>query len=254
MVNVDLSKVRLPDWAPYFLGVVPGLIFEAAVLISAPETAQKIVGDIDRVFRLPTDALLVGFVASAFVIGQIFLQLAWFADWLLGKTCEVWSRVCNKKSGPGASRKRTDNSPDMPDARKTHAEFAQTSLCEATRKLLKTRYGISLAERPAGEEWPAWLRALDKPPRYFLQGRRLARISLASGLAGFLALLFRPSLGKWYFFAACAVFSVTGLLIMWRQARWIADPDKLNLLMLQSALSDLAEARGVKPADKDEEE
>ena len=127
MVNVDLSKVRLPDWAPYFLGVVPGLIFEAAVLIHAPETAQKVVGDIDRVFRLPPYALLLGFVASAFVIGQIFLQLAWFADWLLGEIYGVWSR------------KRTDDSSDMPDApagpgseadraRKARAVFVQISI------------------------------------------------------------------------------------------------------------------------------
>ena len=119
---------------------------------------------------------------------------------------------------------------------------------------METRYGISLAERPAGEEWSAWISALGKPPRDFLHGQRLMRISLASGLAGFLALLFRPSLSKWDFCAACTVFSVVGLLMMWRQARWIADPDKRNLLMLQSALSDLAEARGAKPADKDEEE
>ncbi len=197
MINIDLSKVRLPDWATYFLGVVPGLIFEAAVLIRAQFVRECL--------RIATRQLL---------------------------RTRYGINVADSPLREAAVPPSAENVCDM---------------------LGETRGAAGIEPQPPGVYWDAWFRALDKPPRYFLQGQRLMRISLASGLAGFLALLFRPSLSKWYFRAACTVFSFTGLLIMWRQAEWKADPDKQNFLMLQSALSDLAEARGAIPAEADKE-
>jgi len=274
MIKVDLSKAFSPRLVIYLVSVIPGLFFEASVAIGSPETARSIISDVGKVFLFPPYALLICFIASAFVIGHVFLLLAWFTELLLSAAYWAWRTAIRITFGsntfykwlakirqPPAKRgffvrlySRAVFAARMP-RRFERAQPVIKCLCLASEELLKRRYGIDVMDSLSHnrEEWYVWFSVLGKPLKSVTEGMTMMRTSLGCGLAGYLALPFAPNLRTWYFLGACSVFAAAGLYMTWNQLRWKTDPVNLNFLRLQSVLLDLAEV-GNTPAVKVEQE
>jgi len=90
MIKVDFSRAFSPRLVIYAVSLIPGLFFEASVAIGAPETARGVISDVGKVFPFPPYALLICFLASAFVVGHVFMLLAWFAELLLSVAFWTW--------------------------------------------------------------------------------------------------------------------------------------------------------------------
>jgi len=262
MIKVDLSKVLSPRLVPYLVSVIPGLFFEASIVFGAPKIAQGIISDMRQVFSFPPYDILICFIASGFVLGHVFIQLAWFAELLLSVVYWAWQFGVRITFGSytfymwlvkiqQSSNKRgffiqlfswAANAARMPK-RYESAQPAMKCLGHASKELLKMRYGIDVMDSlsPNGEEWNVWYSVLGKPLPWIKEAIPTMRASLGCGLAGFFALPFAPSLRTWYFLGACSVFAVTGLYMTWNLLRWKTDPVKLNYMRLQSVLLDLAE-------------
>ena len=247
---------------PYLFSVIPGLFFEASVAIGAPEIAHSIISDMRQVFPFPPYAILICFIASGFVLGHVFVQLAWFAELLLGAALWVWQFGIRITFGSHTFYKWLAKIQQPPNKRGFLVRFfswavfaaripkqyesarpVMKCLGLASKELLKKRYGIDVKDSisPNGEEWHVWYSVLGKPLKRVSDGIILMRTSLGCGLAGFLALPFAPILWTWYFLGICGVFTATGLYMTWSQFRWRTDPVRLNHLRLQSVLLDLAE-------------
>lgn len=270
MIKVDLSKAFSPRLVIYLVSIIPGLLFEASIAIGSPETARSVIADLGKVFPFPPYALLIFFVASAFVIGHVFLLLAWFAELLLSAIFWAWRTAIRITFGshtfynwlakiqqPPAKRgffvrlySRAVFAARMP-RRFERAQTVMKCLALASEELLKKRYGIDVMDSLSHnrEEWHVWFSVLGKPLKSVSEGMTMMRASLGCGLAGYLALPFAPRLRTWYFLGACSVFAITGLYMTWSQLRWRTDPVKVNFLRLQSVLLDLAEVEN-SPAAK----
>jgi hypothetical protein len=275
MIKFDFSRAFSARMVAYLAGLIPGLLFEVSVAISEPETARSIITGIGKVFPFPPYAVLVLFIASGFVIGHVFMQLAWFAELLLGAGYWAWQFGIRITFGSHAFYKWLAKIQQPPNKRgvlvrlfswaifaaRTPKRFetarpVMKCLGLASRELLKKRYGIDVKDSlsPDGEEWHVWYSVLGKPLKSVSEGITLMRTSLGCGFAGFLTLPFAPSLWTWYFLGACGVFTATGLYMTWNQFRWRTDPVRLNYLRLRSVLLDLAEAGQATPARADGQE
>ncbi|MGA2886796.1 MAG: hypothetical protein ABSE51_02015 [Terracidiphilus sp.] len=269
MIKVDFSKAFSPRLVPYLVGVIPGLFFEASVAFGAPEIARSIISDIRQVFPFPPYAILICFIVSGFVLGHIFIQLAWFAELLLGAAYWAWRFGIRITFGSHTFYKWLAKISTPPNKRgyfvrlfswtvfaarvpKRYESARPVMKCLglASKELLKKRYGIDVMDSlsPDGEEWHVWYSVLGKPLPRVAEGITTMRTSLGCGLAGFLALPFAPSLWTRYFLGACGVFTATGLYMTWSRFRWRTDPVMLNHLRLQSVLLDLAEVGETIPA------
>lgn len=280
-VKVDLSKVLSPRLAVYLLGTIPGMFFEASVVIGAPETAGSILTKIEHIFSsqpyapLPPYIILICFIASGFVLGNVFVQLAWLVELLLSSAYWAWQSGIRITFGSYTFYKWLAKIQQPPAKRGllvslySRAVFAARApkrygkaqpvmrcLDVATKQLLKRRYSIDVLDSlpPTGEELHVWYSVIGKPPRRITEGIPTARTSLGFGLAGFLALLFVPNLCRWYFWGVCSVPALSGLYLTWNLVRWRTDPVLLNFLRLQSVLLDLAEIGEPTPARADGEE
>jgi hypothetical protein len=275
MIKLDLSKVFSPRLVIYLVSVIPGLFFEAAVTIGAPETAQGILENVGKAFPFPPYALFFYFVALAFVIGHVFMLLAWFAELFLSAAYRIWRAVIRITFGSRTFYKWLAKIPRPPDKRGIfvrlysravfaarmprryeQAQPAVKCLSLASKHLLKRRYGIDVIDSlsPMREEWYVWFSVLGKPPNNIREEVTMMRTTLGCGLAGYLALPFAPSLHTWYFLGACTVFAVTGLYMTWSHLLWRTDPVRLNLLRLQSVLLDLAEVGSAIPTKVEDDE
>jgi hypothetical protein len=275
MIKVDLSKAFSPRLVAYLVSLIPGLFFEASVALGAPEIAKSIISGIRQVFPFPPYAILICFIVSAFVIGHVFMQLAWLVELLMSAAYWVWQFGIRITFGSHTFYKWLVKIQQPPNKRGffvrlfswaifaarmpkryVRARPVMTCLGLASKELLKKRYGIDVIESlsPNGEEWHVWYSVLGKPLKRVAEGITIMRTSLGCGLAGFLTLPFAPSLWTWYFLGACGVFTATGLYMTWSQIRWRTDPVKLNLLRLQSVLLDLAEVGEAKLVKADGQE
>jgi hypothetical protein len=275
MIKVDLSKGFSPRLIIYLVSLIPGLFFEASVAIGAPEIARSTIADIKQVFPFPPYAILSCFIASGFVLGHVFMLLAWFVEVLLSAAYWAWQFGIRITFGSHTFYKWLAKMQQPPNKRGflvrlfswavfaarmpkqyERARSVMKCLSLASKELLKKRYGIDVMDSlsPNGEEWHVWYSVLGKPPKSVAEGITMMRTSLGCGLAGFLALPFAPSLRTWYFLGVCCVFTATGLYMTWSYFRWRTDPVKLNHLRLQSVLLELAEVGGATPAKADEQE
>jgi hypothetical protein len=268
MIKVDFSKAFSPRLVAYLASLIPGLFFEASVALGAPEIAKSIISDIKQVFPFPPYAILICFIASGFVLGNVFIQLAWFAELFMSAVYWAWQFGIRITFGSHTFYRWLAKIHPPPNKRGffvrlfSWAIFAarmpkryerarpvMTCLGLASKELLKKRYGIDVMDSLShnGEEWHVWYSVLGKPLKRVAEGITLMRTSLGCGLAGFLTLPFAPSLWTWYFLGACGVFTATGLYLTWSQFRWRTDPVRLNHLRLQSVLLELAEVGNAAP-------
>jgi hypothetical protein len=268
MIKVDFSRALSPRLAAYLASLIPGLFFEASVAIGAPEIARSIISGARQVFPLPPYAILVCLIASGFLLGHVFILLAWFAELLLGAAYRLWQFGIRITFGSNAFYKWIAKIQQPPSKRGLlvrlfsrgvfaarmpkryeNARPVMKCLSLASKELLKKRYGIDVADSlsPDGKEWHVWYSVLGKPLARLSEEIIVMRVSLGCGLAGFLALPFAPSLWTWYFLGSCCVFSATCLYMTWNQFRWRTDPAMLNHLRLQSVLFDLADVEVTKP-------
>ncbi|MGA2351988.1 MAG: hypothetical protein ABSF70_16245 [Terracidiphilus sp.] len=275
MIKVDFSSAFSPRLIPYLAGVIPGLFFESSVAFGAPEIARSIISHIEQVFPFPPYTLVICFIASGFVLGQVFMQLAWFAELVMRAAYWAWRFGIRITFGSHMFYRWLAKIQQPPNKRGffvrlfSWAIFAarmpkryesarpvMTCLSLASKELLKKRYGIDVIDSlsPNGEEWHVWYSVLGKPLKRVTEGIIMMRSSLGCGLAGFLALPFAPSLWTRFFLGVCGVFTATGLYMTWSLFRWGTDPARLNQLRLKSVLLELADVGEAKPVKADGEE
>jgi hypothetical protein len=262
-IKLDVSKAVSSRSLVYLLGLFPGLLFEVSIALANPTLAERAVDRIKHIYPAPNYLIMILLIASGFVFGQAFIQLAWMADWVVGVIYRMYIFSIRRTFGSwrayqwlGKLQQKFPKRPlliriysnivfavRMP-MRAVEAQPTLRCLETASEELLQVRYGIKGIGRISSsrEEFQVWTSVIGKPLMSYMEGMLAGRTTLASGLAGLTAMWWVPDLRERYFFGLCVVFVITGCTIAINQLRWKVDPVKRNVLLLRSVLLDLSDA------------
>jgi len=258
MVQVDLSKVSAPRFLVYLLSLFPGLFFLVSVGLGNPQLAKTAIDRIYEVHHFPAYSFWFLLVGSGFVIGQAFVLLSWLIEVILAGVYRAPRAVFRKVLGglwlyrwfgkfQGIPPRRTRTvralgwlifRARVGDADPEGARRARACLGAAAEKLLERRYGI---DRNRGDQWGVWYQVLGRPVKVLVEGRNAGRVTVATGLAGFVALGLAPGLIERYYVGMCSVFVFCGLCTAaWFFFAW-RDPVGREMLLLRGILQELRE-------------
>ena len=275
MLKIDISKTFSPRFGIYLLAIIPGLFFVSSVAIGNPHLAASLISRVREIYPFGPYGLLFIFVASALLIGQAFIVMAWIVDVLIALAF-VASRYALKITF--ASRwlyhafGKLQGSPPKRNifirllssvifwgrSREFAVKARPVVRClhVATKQLLKKRYGIENDPGPGpwdGEVWQVWHSVLGKPLMDFRGATIGARIFLGSGLAGFTALYAIPPLRQRYFVVLSLLLALAGLFTAVSLASWRFNAVKWNISRLRSVLMELSEANEKQRSDSVED-
>lgn len=256
-----MSKMSTPRALIYLLALFPGLFFLSSVAVGNPQLARTTIEGIKGIYPFASYALVVIFVGTGFVFGQGLVLSAWLAELVIFSAVRLpriayrglfgsnWLyKWFAKRQGTPPSTNRAVRAlgkmiflaRSVPTD-STDAKAVRFCLAAATESLLKSKYGIGAqrASGPNGGEWQVWYSVMGKPLRSLVETRNVARITLACGLAGFLAMLIEPRLIDRYYIGLISVFTFCGF---WTPC-WIffqvRNPIRADVLRLQAVLTEL---------------
>ncbi len=225
MINVDLSKGLYLRPLLYLLALFPGLFFLLSFALADPWTAKQIVGELSGVFSLPLYALSLILTGAGLVVGEAFILVAWALEMAISA---ILKAVTGK---PG-------------DGQTPEAKAVWFCVVAATEALLKKSYGINekLASGPNGGEWQVWASVLGKPITPMVESLNAGRTILATGIAGFVAMMIAPGLAQRYYFSMCSLFVFAGVWTAIGYFRVSRSVVKMHAIRLKSILLELKEA------------
>src|ERR1700734_1964217 len=275
MIHIDLSKVSAPRFLVYLLSLFPGLFFFLSVGAGNPQLAKATIDRIYEVHHFPAYSFWFLLVGSGFVVGQAFVLLAWLVEMILtGAYCTPQTLFRMVFGARWLSRwfVRVRGVPPRrtwavrvlgwciyratrPASDPQHARRARSCLGAAAEKLLERRNGI---DNGRGDQWGIWYQVLGRPVKPLVENRNAGRVTVATGLAGFVALGLAPGLIERYYVGMCSVLVFSGLWTAgWFFFAW-RNPVGREMLQLRGILQELRECaprapeREAAPAERDE--
>jgi hypothetical protein len=264
MINIDLSKMPSLRFLTYLLSLFPGLFFLLSVAIADPASSKPIITEIESLYSVPPYGLLVMLLGAGFVCGHAITTLAWFLEMLLVSTYLFIRRVLrsllrwtlagqkvyewfSKYQGIPPRRnlfvrnlgrlimlaRTLHETPDSPDL-----QAVRWCLHAAVEKVIQRQF--ELDPRPTnggtGREWRVWSVVIGKRLPYLQESSIAGRMTLATGLAGFIAINTAPMLMNRYYLSLCSILAFSGL---WTRGWFFIQsrsPLKRDLLCLREAL------------------
>ncbi|MGA2338928.1 MAG: hypothetical protein ABSF75_03455 [Terracidiphilus sp.] len=272
MINIDLSKGLYLRPLLYLLALFPGLFFLLSVALADPGHAKLIIGDLTGIVSLPLYALSLILAGAGLIIGEAFILVAWTLEMalavlykapraifrkLLGaqRVCRWFASIQGVPPKQNTSQRllsrwimaaRTDGDDQSPDAK-----AAWWCVIAAAETLLNKRYGIDehRASGPNGGEWQVWASVLGRPITPMMESLNAARTILATGLAGFTAILISPELAQRYYVSMCSLFVFAGAWTAIGYLRFSRNVIRTHVLRLRSIMLELREATQVTRPD-----
>jgi hypothetical protein len=263
MIKIDLSNAIPRRLGTYLLGIIPGLLFELSLALGDPHLGQVMIDRAKQIYPFQSYALLVLFVGSCLVIGQVFFLLSWFASVLIGSVYRFKRYLVRATFGSDWLYRAFGRLQGIPPKRNIFIrslsrmvfwgrgkrfpfEVRPVLHCQrlAATQLLMRRYGITPSRglsEPVDLEWQVWLSILGKQPPGLRETFLMMRTFLGCGLAGLSALYISPALRNSYFVAISVVFAASGCVQSWSFSKLKYDPMRQSLSRLASVLVELAE-------------
>jgi hypothetical protein len=228
MVNVDISKV-LPS-RPYAIlaDFLPGIFFEVSILLANPEFIRGLTADSQRSLAISPYLMLIIALFLAFAIGNGFMQLVMFVQYLLGYLYRfwnsLWKQLCKWPLRPLSTwllKKPRWRHPVfvkfnrylVETGYELSGEWKKIQGCwhVLARQLLKTRYGIE-PEDVKDDEWEVLYWTLGTPTIEDMRGSLMMIATHATGWSGLAAARIAPALQNRYYLGFCIFLVLTGLL------------------------------------------
>lgn len=263
MIKIDLSSAIPKRLGTYLLGIIPGLLFEASLALGDPDLAQLMIDRAKQIYPFQSYALLILFVGSCLLIGQIFFLLSWFASALIGSVYRFKRDLIRATLGSDWLYRVFGRLQGIPPNRNMFIRFLSRMVFRGRRKrfpfevrpvlhcqrlaatqLLIRRYGITPSKGLPGSvdsEWQVWLSILGKQPPGYREAFLAMLTFLGCGLAGLSALYISPALRNPYFVAMSVVFATYGCVQSWIFAKLNHDPMRQGLFRLMWLLAELSE-------------
>ena len=263
MIKIDVSNAIPKRLWTYLLGIIPGLLFELSLAFGDPHLANLMIDRAKQIYPFQPYALLILFVASCLLVGQVFFLLAWFADILIGSVYRFRRYFIQVTLGSDWLYRAFGRLQGFPPKRNIlirslsrmvmwgrdkRFTFATRPVLKCHRsaatQLLIRRYGITPRQGPGGAvdlEWQVWLSMLGKQSPAFREAFLTMRTFLGCGLAELSALYIAPALWNRYCAALSVVFIASGCVQSWGLAKLKHDPMQHLLARLVSVLVELAE-------------
>jgi len=203
MIKIDLSNAIPRRLGTYLLGIIPGLLFELSLALGDPHLGQLMIDRAKQIYPFQSYALLVLFVGSCLVIGQVFFLLSWFASVLIEAVYGFKRSLIRATFGSDWLYRAFGRLQGIPPKRNIFIrslsrmvfwgrgkrfpfEVRPVLHCQrlAATQLLIRRYGINPSRglsEPVDLEWQVWLSILGKqaPPELreaFLMMRSLSDV------------------------------------------------------------------------------
>ncbi len=263
MIKIDLSSAIPKRLGTYLLGIIPGLLFEASLGLGDPDLAQRMIDRAKQIYPFQSYALLILFVGSCLLIGQIFFLLSWFASALIGSVYRFKRDLIRATLGSNWLYRAFGRLQGTPPNRNIFIrslsrmvfwgrgkrfprEVRPVLHCQrlAATQLLIRRYGITPSKGMPGSvdsEWQVWFSILGKQPPGYREAFLAMLTFLGCGLAGLSAFYISPALRNPYFVAMTVVFAAYGCVQSWIFANLNYDPMSQSLARLARLLVELAE-------------
>ncbi len=263
MIKIDVSNFIPKRLWIYLLGIIPGLLFELSLVFGDPKLAQAMINRAKQVYPFQPYALLILFLVSSLVVGQIFFLLSWFADLLISFAYGLKKSLILATLGSNWLYRLFGRLQGIPPKRNFFIrslsrlvmwgrkkrfpfEIRPTLKCQrlAATQLLKRKYGVNPNNGPwewVDQEWQVWLSVLGKQPPVFREALLTMRTFLGCGIAELAALYISPTLRNRYFIAITSVLIASGCVQSLDFAKRRYDPMRGSLTRLVAVLAELAE-------------
>lgn len=252
MVNVDLSKVLPEEPHNYLAPFLPGVFFEVSILLAKPDLVLKLASNAQQGLAIGHYLLLGIALFLAFAIGNGFLLLVTFIEFLLSYFYSFqrffWKELCKRplhrfsvwllrKSKPGLSLEwagRFNRYVQM-ISRSEQMKNIQTCWHTFASRLLETHYGI--VDVTQGE-WDVLYWTLQSPTAKEQRGGRSVMMvaSHATGWSGLVATRIAPSLHNGFYLAFCIVMIFSGLLHHYYVNAFHNDPCVTGYMIVRAVL------------------
>jgi hypothetical protein len=243
---------------------MPGLFFEASILLANPALICELVARGEDGLRIGHYAMLGIALFLAFVIGNASILFVTLIQKLFGYLYRfrgyIWEELCAWPLWPlvswlntkprWARRKRfpdiymyvqtvaRGHIPLDLDARKCWALIA--------RRLLKKKYGIKPKDI-GQEEWDALYQTLGTLRIEDVRGSMAMIVFEATGWCGLAATRFAPELSKRYYVGISVLLVVAGLLHDWYVAEGLNNPRFLGFLKVRALLREFGDVAESEP-------
>lgn len=224
---LDLSKVFPSKAFIYLAALLPGLFFEISVLLANPELVRRIA--VQQTFVTNQYVTIAIFVFLAFVVGNAFMLVVMFIQFVFGYLYRFWS-FCWKQFCKWPLKPILDWLLKKPSLARHRSliEFYRYVLDRGylsptewqklwhcwmvfARRLVSTRYGIKEEELKSGD-WEILYWTLGSPTQEETRGDVMMIASHSMGWAGLSASQIAPALGNRYYIALCIFLIFNGLL------------------------------------------
>jgi hypothetical protein len=260
MIKIDTSGFIPRRSGTYFLGIIPGIVFEALVALGDPAFAHNLINRVTQVYPFHGYALLLIFLASCLIVGQTFYYAAWFVDWAVGSMYRfIRYFVFSLTLGSNWLYKAIGRWQGMPPkpffrhvwrpvrwAREKKIPFNLRPIMTCQRRaalpLLTRKYGVNVPKYPsvqADDEWQTWMLVLGKMPQGLREFFLMTRVTMACGLAELGASDICPTLHNRYFAVVCGVFLLMGFTQTVSSVRRRFEPTRANIMTLAIVMEEL---------------
>jgi hypothetical protein len=273
MIKIDVSRLIPQRAGTYLLALIPGIVLELSLAVGDPQLAHSLVDRVNHVYPFRPYFLFAIFMASCWVVGQIFFLAAWFAEVLVSSGLRLihmvfasrWLyRAFGKVQGFPSRRNlliRSLSRIFFHLRMKRHPpqlDIVRRCRRLAAEQLLKRGYGIDLNTEPwsssTADEWEVWSAVLGKPLRWYSEVQMGTRTIVSCGIAMLSALFVTPALREPIVIVGCAVLTLAGCVQLWMFASWTHDPINVGFFRLRSVLAELSEANSKLADDRDSSE
>jgi len=214
-----VEKLIPPRAYILLFAALPGLFFEISLLLANPDRMGDLVATAQDGFGLRHYELAGLALILAFMIGNAFMLLVGFVEWLLIK---LYRRTLK-----GVDRVIPE------DDRKCWAAIA--------RQVLKAKYGID-PKVLGQEEWNVLYESLVVPSQDDVRANILMVASEAMGWCGLGAMLFAEALRNRYYLIFSLALIAAGLFHGWHVARLKVHPHLYGLLRVRLLLRELGKS------------
>lgn len=253
MVNIDLSKVIPSRAHEFFVGFLPGLFFVFSVMLANPDLIARLAAKSAQSLTLGHYATFAIVLFLAFVIGNAFILVDMFIQYLLGYAYD-FKLFLLLKLYKWPLRQITDRLAKWRRLQRVEAfnrfrmriqvraqvgfepEWQKFWSCwiVLARRLLKVRYGIEHV--PDDNAWSVLYLSLGMPTPKELRGYMTLIAAHAIGWAGLAATLMASSLWNKYYVGFSLFLILNGLLNDYYATKRRVDPCANGYLAIRAIL------------------
>lgn len=258
VIHVDLSKLVPRRAYGLVAGLVPGVFFEASVLLGNPNLMRSYVNHARLDVGLGYYSCLILALALAWIIGSAFLLFVSLGQWLLAGLytlrSKMWREACRRALIPYLTRRLRSQKVTFRRGVVRLLQYAGDKLTPpfrlrelyrasdaAVTALLKKHYGID--RQISHRDWQVWYTLFGRPTSQDMRGDLPMLALHATGWSGVAAaFVVAPALKNPDFLVFSFFLILCGLIHDWFVAARRANPVLNAIVRARAILAELRDA------------